>query len=713
MQWGFLIFLAGIIFGSFPVSSAAEPAARQDKELEKISVTASRLERKTADVPASVAVVQEEAIKDTKMFNLKEALNSTPGVQIDTRNQGYDSRLIIRGAGLKASYGIRDIMVLLDGVPITDPDSFTRLDFIDTQLIEQIEVVKGPNSTLWGANASGGVINITSKSPLERSGGMLKLGVGNFDTRNYHLSYSSDFGEKLFYTVSGSRRQSDNSWRRWNEFWTNQVSFQPSYVFEDGSTLETNLSYTKASLQLPGSQDSAMYEEYRNTGKAMETEGPWQFSGRYSEVFYFSSKFTKTIGKIELKPLLYGNIWTHHHPVTGRINDADTLTYGGDLQANYRHSLFGMGGIATTGVALRYDDQATDYYKYLDFTTVSPFSIRIREVLSDKRGDHIEREKRRALLWGVYLQESIHPSESVIIDLGIRYDEIEFDIKGSKTADFSWASGGYVDCPSSQLTHCGDYRIKKTYNAFSPRVAATIKLTDMLNLFGNISTGIQTPTESEFSDNPALKLVETQNFEVGLKARHFDWNFDSSFYYTPVKNEVVRVVQASGQTEYINAGETLKKGFEWIGSYALLPGFHLGASYSYTDYTFEEFSEPVRVGPTTENRDRKGNSLPFIPEHQYSLFVRYQHSTGLKCKVQSFSWGEYYMDNANTETYPGYDFVTNLMLGYQAAAVDLTLNVENVFDQRYSVETKKDTAGEITYTPAAPRSVMVRLAYHF
>ena len=155
-------------------------------KLDEISVTATRIERKTSEVPASITVISEEQMNDTKMFNVKEALSGTPGVLIESTNQGYDSRLIIRGAGLKAPYGVREIMVLRDGVPVTDPDGFTRLDMIDTQEIERIEVVKGPNSTLWGANASGGVINIISKNPLERSGGVLKLGAGERRTYNFH-----------------------------------------------------------------------------------------------------------------------------------------------------------------------------------------------------------------------------------------------------------------------------------------------------------------------------------------------------------------------------------------------------------------------------------------------------------------------------------------------------------------------------------------------
>ena len=93
------------------------------------------------------------------MFNVKEALQEMPGVLIDSKNGGFDARLIIRGAGLKAAYGIREIMLLRDGVPLSDPDSFTRLDFVDTQDIERIEVAKGPGN-LFAAGSAGGAIQI-------------------------------------------------------------------------------------------------------------------------------------------------------------------------------------------------------------------------------------------------------------------------------------------------------------------------------------------------------------------------------------------------------------------------------------------------------------------------------------------------------------------------------------------------------------------------
>lgn len=698
----------------FAALIAATPALAEEnlvRELDEVSVTATRLARKTSETSASVAVIGEEEIKDSKMANIKEVLQGTPGILIDTKNQGYDSRLIIRGAGLKAPYGVREIMVLLDGVPVTDPDSFTRLDLIDTQMIERIEVVKGPNSTLWGANAAGGVINIISKNPLKTAGTTLKLGVGDNDTYNGHISHSTSIGEKLFYSISGSHRESANSWRRWNEFETNQFSLQPYLVMEDGSTWENKISYSKADLQLAGSLDEAMFAEYLRTGEAKETEGQWQYSGRYSESIFLSSKLTKEIGDYTVIPMIFSNIWNHHHPVTGRINDSDTYTIGTDIQVNNNHTVAGMKGTITTGVTARYDNQETDYYKYADILEGAAGrggAAPILEVLSDRVGDHLENQLRKTMLWGVYAQESLKPNDRWIVDLGLRYDKVDFDISGTRTGDYNWGTKNYDYDPAAPVA----YGLDKSFESFSPRIGANYRLNEQVNLYGSVSTGIQTPTEGEMSANANLDLVKVKSYEVGVKAGAHRWSVEGAVYYSPVEDEVVKIDQ-DGLTDYVNAGETLKQGFEFSGSYHLTEQFSLGANYTFTDYTFEEFTEPVRSGRLVENIDRSGNTLPFAPEHKYSFYATYKNQNGLKCKLQTHTWGEYFMDNANSEKYGGYDYVTNAMVGYETGKWDLSLNVDNIFDKKYSVETKKDTSGNITYTPAAPMTVMARLSYKF
>ncbi len=669
---------------------------------EEVTVTATRTERKTEEVPASITVISEEQIKETPMTNIKEILIGTPGVLIEAKNQGYDARLIIRGAGLKARYAVREIMVLLNGVPITDPDSLTRLDFIDTQLIERVEVVKGPNSTLWGINATGGVINVITKNPFETKGGSLRLGIGSYGSKQYQLSYANTLGEHFSFIVNASRRESDNSWRPWNEFDTTQITLQPSFVFSDGTIWQNFISYTKANLQLPGRlvvnprYGIDQWTPYIEEGEVQVTAYPWRHSGRYSEIFFFSSKLNKKIGNFELKPLLYVNIWNHHHPVTGRINDADTKVFGIDFQVDYNHSF----GTLTGGFTVRYDDQFTKYFTYAEVETLP--TGRILYTLSDKPGELMEERTRRTFLAGVYLQESINFADRWSIDVGARLDRIVFDIEGTEWIDYSYRYGTYV--PGA-----GDYESHREYTAFSPRIAVLYKLSKHLSLYGNISTGCQTPTRDEITQNPDLELTRVVNYEVGMKGRYRRWFFDAAVYYNPVKNEVILVSQPYGYNEFVNAGKTEKKGFEFAGYVSPFDTLRLGVSYSYTDYRFKEFSEPV----FGRNVDRSGNYLPFIPRHQYSLFLHYRHPAGFKLRIQSNSWGEYYIDNANTEKYEGYRFVTDMTVGYETPKFDISLIVNNLFNQRYATEVKKNLYGVKTYVPAAPRTILLRLTYNF
>lgn len=679
----------------------------KDVELKEVSVTATRAERKTEDVPASVSVIGKEKIQDKPMLNLYDALQGVPGVNITPRNQGYDARLIIRGAGLKAPFGIREIMILLNGVPITYPDSLTSLDFVDTSLIERVEVLKGPNSTLWGVNASGGVINVITKSPFERKGGFIKLGFGDYNTQNHNLYYSTPIGKGFYLGFNASRRQSDNSWRPWNKFWTNQITLQPSYMFENGDTWENYVSYTKANLQLPGSlvvdptRGIDQWSEFLRTGKVQRTADPWKHTGRYSEVFFFSSKLTKSFGNWELIPLVYLNHWQDYDPVPRRIYTSDIWVYGADLQANYKHSL----GILTTGFNIRHDEEKRNYFKYRDVQVVGG---RIVSTLSDEKGDFLERQNQKTTLAGVFLQQSFQ-RERWILDVGARIDRVNFDISGYKRGDYSFSVGNYLMCPDPRIENCFAYSRERTYTVFSPRVGVLYRLTPIFNIYGNISTGANTPTSGELSSNPNLELAKVISYEVGLKARHRKFSFDTALYLMDVKDEVVRVIQPGGTSTFTNAGKTQKKGFEFAGTYQLIEGLEVGASYAYSDYKFKRFSEPVGL----TNIDRSGNRLPYIPIHQYSAFISYKHTSGFRFRVQTDTWGSYYMDNANTEKYKGYEFLTSASAGYSRGNLDMSLTVDNLFDKKYAVEVTKDTFGVKRYSPGPPRTFLVRLTYNF
>ena len=675
---------------------AADPAT---PEVDTISVTATRVERETRDVPSAISVVDSQRIEGAKMMNIKDALQGIPGVLIDTKNGGYDVRLIIRGAGQKANYGVREIMVLRDGVPMTDPDSFSRFDYFDTQDIERIEITKGPGS-LYGAGSAGGTVQIISKSVFDTDSNRIKLGLGNFGAQNYNFRFAGDIDDSNAASITASRRVLDNDWRRWNEFDTNQLSIKHGFMFGNGGTLESELSYSEANMQLPGTMSKAQFEEFRQTGEQTDNQNAWKHSGRYSNIWFFNSRLEQEWGKLVFRPRIYFNHWTHYHPVTGAINDnKGTDVFGADLEFTYDHRLLGASTLVAGVTARREDTDDTRKYEYRD--VVTGFGGRILATLSDKRGDLMQTQSSTNSLYGIYAQESLRPGDRWLIDLSLRYDHSVFDIDTNEITAYSYRLGRYV--PGQ-----GRYLIDKTFDLYSPRIGVTYQLSRSFNLFGTIARSDQVPSENELRENPELDASTATNFEIGLKGRSGRWSLDTSVYHITVDDEIVPIL-LDGHTSFQNAGKTIKKGFELTGDYAVMPGLRLGGSYAYSDYRYDEFTELVGGRPV----DRSGNRMPYVPRDQYSLFADYRHPSGFKARIQANTWGSYYMDNANSEEYEGYELVTDLMLGYSSGPHSLSLNVDNLFDQRYAIEVKKDTRGTEYYAAGSPRTFMANYSYAF
>ncbi|MHB1427633.1 MAG: TonB-dependent receptor [Rhodocyclaceae bacterium] len=675
-------------------------AADADKKFDEISITATREARSTADVPQAISVVGKETMADKKMFNVKEALQEIPGVLIDSKNGGFDARLIIRGAGLKAPYGIREIMVLRDGVPLTDPDSFTRLDFVDTQDIERIEVAKGPGN-LFATGSTGGTIQILSKSVFDKRANNLRIGFGNEGTENYHLRYGGMVGDNQALALTATYRKMDNDWRYWNQFDTTQTSLKHGLILGNGDILDSEISYAEANVQLPGAMDRPLFDQFLASGEQTATSEPWKHSGRYSKVLFLNSRLEMQRGDFTFKPRVYYNTWYHYHPVTGVINETNDWVWnlGTDLEAHWRHAQ----GTLVGGLTIR-QERAPDSrkYQYRDVTT--GFGGRITATRSDIKGALAEIDDATTLLTGVYLQESWRPTDRWIVDIGMRYDVATFEDNNNQIWKYDFATGKYI-------AGAGQTSLKKTFNLPAPKLAASYRLTETLNLFAMAAQAGQIPSSSEISNNPSIDAPVARNYEIGLKGRGGDWQFDTSLYSNPVSNEIVQQSNG-GVTSYVNAGKTDKKGFEIAGSFGFARNWQAGGYYAYTRYKYADFSDPVRVGAITVNMDRAGKFLPFVPQEQYGLFLGWKQGSW-RARLSSNTWGEYWLDNANTEKYRGWEWVTNLSIGYERNGHSLTLNADNLFDKLYAFEVKKDTTGKVTYTAAAPRSLMLTYRYDF
>lgn len=673
--------------------------------LEQMSVTATKIATPTKEVSESIFVVDEKTIEDKNMLNVQDALQNVSGVIAASSTNSPSPKLIIRGAGLKASYGVREIMVMKDGVPMTDPDSFTRFDFIDMQDVSSIEVQKGPGS-INAVNSTGGVIQLITKSVFAEDKNSVKVGIGDDGQKNFNTKLRDKVSDNDYVSFTLSKREIDNSWRDNNEFDTTQVSLKYGHIFKDDSTIENEIAYTESNLNLPASMTKEEFEIFKQTGEQHNTSSQWQHGARDSKIVSLNTKYEKEAGNITYRPRVYFNHWEHFHPVTGLINDAtDNNIFGTDLEFDWAHKVLAKDSNLVGGVTLKLD-KSDDAKKYEYKDVEKNGTGKILKTLSNEKGDLASTEDSSAFLYGTYLMETIKLSDKWKFDVSARVDKLNFDIDGNELKAYNFGTGKYV---------AGDglYSLDNSFTLFSTKVGTSYSLKDSTNIYTSVANANQAPTTNELGDNEDLEKSQSINYEVGLKTRTDNYSSDLALFQNYVQDEIIQIKDENGNTIYDNAGETNKKGLEFDTSYNLTNNLQIGGAYTYSHFKFDTFNESVRNGMVTNLVSRDGNYLPFIPQNQYSIFTAYHLANGLKTRLTARTYGSYYMDNANTQKYEGYDLITDLMIGYEKKNHNIQLNVNNLFDEYYAIETSKNTSGVESYKAATPRISMLTYTYKF
>ena len=184
-----------------------EPQPDQPKYEETVVVSASSTEEKLINAPATMTVIGPQTIQSAPTQNFAELLRTVPGINI-TQVSARDINVTSRGA---TGTLVDRQLALLDGRSLyQDFFGFVMWDFLPVNLneIKQIEVIRGPASAVWGANALNGVVNVITKSPREMQGTSAILGVGGFDRPSGTTGASTGAGT-LFY-ISGTHAQAVN-----------------------------------------------------------------------------------------------------------------------------------------------------------------------------------------------------------------------------------------------------------------------------------------------------------------------------------------------------------------------------------------------------------------------------------------------------------------------------------------------------------------------
>ena len=618
-------------------TAASGPAA--PLTLEPVVVTASRLPQPLADVPASVSVVEQLDIQGAqKTVGLEEALDRVPGVLVQSsQNFAQDVRIQIRGFGTRAAFGVREIKVLVDGIPITEPDGQTQFDDIDLGAMQRIEVLRGPAGALYG-NAAGGVIQFFTEDapPVPTAEAILtggSYGLGKYQMKGgFRTEHAQVFLDSSYLQLDGYR---DHSATRAGNF-TGKLR----YDVDDSTDVTLLLTAVDSPLaEDPGALNAA---DAMNTprkanplnvrldaGESVQQvrvasighhRGEWNDLSAYA---YFTYRNFETN-----QPILPEN---GDGVVTFERNSPGT-----GARWAYYQPLLGWQQTFSVGFDFQYQDDDRRRFKNNE----------------GERGALGLHQFERVTSVGPYVREAVNLRDDLELSAGARYDWARFAVDVQYPPDSPESDSRIFDqwSPAAGL--------RWTWLHGRPAAAPDV------SLFANVGTAFQTPTTTELGNpngpgfNPSIQPQTSVTYEIGARAERAErFTFGLAGYLIDIDDELIPFESPNGRTAFRNAGSSRRLGAELNWQARLLPPLRWTGAITLLDADYRHY---------TVNNDVSfsGNAEPGIPSWWIYQELAYFHPSGLFAALEAFLVDGYFVDDANTASAGSYALV-NLRAGYE------------------------------------------------
>ena len=681
-----LIFISAVLFAAAG-SAVAQPSGKNSDsgKIDEIVVRATRMDKRIKDIPAAVSVATRNDIQlGRQQLALDEALAFVPGTFIQSRyNFSRDLRIAIRGFGARSGFGIRGIKIIVDGIPESLPDGQGQSDGIDLGSTEQIEVIRGPSSSLYG-NASGGVINITSERGPRVPFAETRLWTGDYGFRRYQLKAGGEAG-RLNYLFNLSDMKYDG-YRRHSETENTSLNARLIYAIDEESELGLVVNVTDQPIAFdPG---GVTLEDAEADPRAPRQRNVDFDTGESLEQQRIGLTYEKSFGENHAIRLRNHYVWRDF---------ANKLPFVGGGATQFERFFVGGGGLyAYTGeflgrpnnliLGLDLDRQEDDRQRFDNNTGVlGPLIADQNEIVTNT---------------GLFLQNEFTVSDALTLTVGLRYDEIKYEVEDKFLSD-------------------GDDSASRTLDEVSPMFGVVYSPFESASLYATISTAFEAPTTVELSNpsgaggfNPDLEPQLATNYEVGIKGTLGERNgYEFALFSIDVEDELIPF-EIGGRDIYENAGKSSREGVEVAFSTKPVDDLSIRLSYTYSDFKFDEFVNE-------DGDDFSGNTIPGVPENVLYGEVFYTHPSGFFGAIDAQNVGKIYANNANSVTTDSYT-VVNLRAGLADWrlgnwALEPFIGVNNLTDEKYFAEIRINSFGGRFYEAAPDRHFYggVAIRYNF
>jgi iron complex outermembrane receptor protein len=673
-------------------------------ELESINVVSSTIDDKYEEKLNSTSntfIIDNEEIEKMDPTNVEDILNTIPG--ITASNVGNDRvKIHIRGIDNQMYMGERPgVAIVIDGVPVQETTGKINLDLDN---IESIKVIKGSASYLYGNDAIGGALVITTKRPKGISTSKFETEVGSFGFKRALLGTNQSFDNSSL-QLQASYRDTDGYW---HDAYLNHKSVNGKYQYylNDNSDLTFGLDYTKrksgdgtsvhgidAAINDPKSVNEVSYAGFYDTSliKTFLT---------YSNDIDDTSNFMAVISRYQDDTTSRSS---RDSTDTFHLKNNDEKWIQNTFKSEYRKS---FGNIATMiGVNLEKNSQDNESVQRVTYGSPWTGITTAGTLLSDNNTD----ENISAIY--LELQYKITPKLNIVGNY--RYDYISYDYKNNMDSSLN---------------------VDPSYNNSSFKLGLNYELDENNYLYTSYSTGFRAPTAGQISgnlsllqSNPALDIPteldpeKTQNFEVGIKGTFKNINYDLSAYQLDridyIGKKAGSYIWSTDDDEYLavdNVGDMRSRGIELAINSKINDSFSYNLAYTFLDAKLIDYS----VNPNDGNPEIEldGNYVPRTSRHTLNLGLDWNVNQKFVLSPEVVAKSSYYADEANLYKQPGYA-VINLRGNYKITdSLEVFGKITNLLDKNYyqfvNVSYGSDMT-DATIRVAPPRAFYAGLRYKF
>ncbi|MFT5135472.1 MAG: iron complex outermembrane receptor protein [Arenicella sp.] len=661
--------LTSLVIGVGAVFAAASPAFAQRSQIEEVVVTAQHRAQSIQDVPITVTAISAAELEAGNIFDIGSIAYNVPGMTLGEFAPGQ-ALISLRGVG-SADDGAgldNSVALFLDGIYM-GRSAGTNFDMFD---LERIEVLKGPQGTLFGRNAIGGAINVITAKPTQETVGKAALTLGSEGILRYQGLFSGSLSENLAGKLVVNHREHDGFVRntllnkdvqdedyssvRGQLLWTTDNSewlLSADYMEDDRGDIgrapivNGNFDYIGAAVSLgagrPGTTASP------TDGFNAREAGGISLQG---DMNYATGKLTSITGVRSTE-----TDWEMPSvgaPLGGGFNLAAGV-FGADVVDDIEEEIdtFSQEFRWTSELDGNFNYVAGLYYFTEDTDRQEQFRIDRNTVATGQVvvGNEWTRTQNETTSYAVYGQGSWDLTEQWKVTLGARYTKDDRDYIASATncglSDEEILSAGFADTSNcifggnrvgSSLSIVAEAFIAPAsddWDDFSPMLSVQYRPNDNVMYFGTVSTGYKSGgfAGSQGVQSAATNPVDPEgvtNFELGFKGDFLnntlrlngtvfmmDYEDLQVVRFGPVPNSVFGTFQTT------NIGSADISGLEMDFAWYATDRLRISGNYSYLDTEANDLILNGFAGPS----DFSGLPLRQSPENSYSLTMNYNLPT--------------------------------------------------------------------------------------